>query len=114
MPDLFSLKKDISKITGVLLTIGFSREEAEQQLAEVEEIIAAEIIARLMREMTLPQNGLHTIEDLKTFLETTKDQEKVKTIIREESSRLIKEYFEAVTASLSDVDREQFYKKLEE
>lgn len=109
-----SLETIFNQITDLLIhSLGFSQQGAEHQLSEIEKIIMAAIIKRMAEEKNISTDTLKTEKKLEQFFTTFSDDKKLKKIIEEESTRVLKDYFHTITASLANTERKRFYSSLQ-
>lgn len=94
-------------------SLGFSKQGAERQLSELEKIIMAAIIKRMAEEKNAPPAILKSGKKLEHFFASFSDEKKLKTIIEEESTRVLKDYFQTITAALGGSERKRFYSSLQ-
>ncbi len=110
-PSLLTIFDQISDL--LIHSLGFSKQGAQRQLTEIEKIIMAAIIKRMSDEKGVPPASLKTEIELEKFFKTFTDEKKLKKIIEEESTRVLEDYFQTVTAGLRGNERARFYSSLQ-
>lgn len=109
-----SLATIFDQVSDLLIdSLGFSKQGAERQLSEIEKIIMAAIIKRMAEEKGASPASLKSEKKLEQFFASYTDEKKLKKIIEEESTRVLKDYFQTVTAALGGVERKRFYSSLQ-
>lgn len=78
-----------------LIAIGFSLEEAEEQVKKVGKIITMAILQRLLKEKS-PETQL-TPDNLKNYLEKNFNTTYIREVIDIESDKIVTEYLAVVT-----------------
>jgi methionyl-tRNA synthetase len=91
--------------------ISFSEESINQQLIDLGEIIGLTIIVRLIKEKKLENQTDLTWEKFEEILNSISPNE-IKDIFQEEAQKIIKEYFQKITETLSEEEKENFYRKI--
>jgi len=87
MPDrLEAIKKS-------LIAVGFSLEEAEQQIEEVGKLITMAILHRLLQEKAEVKEL--TLGNIEKFLKDNFTVQYLKLVVEEESQKIVQEYLKA-------------------
>ena len=110
-PSLVTIFDQVADL--LIHSLGFSKQGAERQLSEIEKIIMATIIKRMAEEKKISPHTLTSEKSLEHFFTSFSDEKKLKRIIEEESTRVLKEYFQTVTAALGGTERKRFYSSLQ-
>lgn len=110
-PSLATIFDQIAEL--LIHSLGFSKQGAERQLVELEKIIMAAIIKRMAEEKRISLPALKSKKRLEHFFASFNDEKKLKKIIEEESTRVLQEYFNTITAGLGGQERHRFYSSLQ-
>ncbi len=110
-PSLVTIFDSIADL--LIHSLGFSQAGAARQLSEIEKIIMAAIIKRMAEEKETSPATLKTEKQLEQFFISFTDEKKLKKIIETESTRVLKDYFQTVTAGLGGQERKRFYSTLQ-
>lgn len=108
-----SIRRILDKISQLMVAqLGFSADAAMRQLREVEKIIFAAIVKRLLREEK-KERSIQNAADIETFLSSYTDEKKLAKVIEEESTRVLSDYFSTITTMLSIADKKYFFNSLQ-
>lgn len=94
-----------------LLSIGFSQEEAQNQLKELNDLILALVAQQVAEE----NPGVElTAENFKEVVENKYSKEQYQELFQKIAAEAVKGYFEAVTKDLIPLKRDAFFKEVEQ
>lgn len=107
-----SIQRILDKISQLMVAqLGFSADAAMRQLREVEKIIFAAVVKRLLREEK-KEHSIQNTADIEVFLSSYTNEKKLARIIEEESTRTLSDYFSTITTTLSVTDKKYFFNSL--
>jgi len=105
-------KHKLETIKKSLQSIGYTLEEAENQIEEVGKLITMAILHKLLKKHGV--DGKLTPEGLKEFLKERYNAMYLRVVIEEESNNIIQEYLKEITIVLSPDKKENFYRQVKE
>lgn len=105
-------KSKLEIVKRSLLSLGFSTEEAENQIIEVGKIVTMAIFQRLLKERT-PADDL-TPQNIEKYLRSNFNAIYLKQVIELESNKIVEEYLKVVTKDLPVSQKQDFYQQVQE
>lgn len=101
-------------IKNSLSSIGYSVEEAENQIQEVGKLVIMAILHRLIQEKANVQLKNLTPQNIKKFLEENFNANYLRLVIQEESNNLIENYLNEITQDLPAGKKDSFFRQIQE
>lgn len=100
------------KLIEALISLGFTEAEGEDQIVRVGNLATAAVMERILRGVKDKLPEAASPSDLKKAVDETYSPEALQALVEEEALKILKSYFEAITANLGTDERELFYGKV--
>ena len=106
----FNIKLEIIK--QALISIGFSADDANPQIAKIGDIVSIAIITRLLKEK--PDIKDKMTENFEELLEQNFSPKYIKQVTQEESGKIVGEYLTEITKNFPEDKKRVFFTQIKQ
>lgn len=105
-------EKDFSNLQEALVSIGYSKKEAEKQINDIGHLVQMAIVANLSEKKK--KNEEITPENFENFVKNNFSEKEIKTVIAISMKQVVGDYIQEIVKTLNPEEKDEFYKKIKE